>query len=49
MRTYKVSLYNTFTRKRATRTIEAKTMLEAWQFANASCHGTHWVCKGITL
>jgi len=47
MRTYRVSIYNIRTKQRVVRNIQAKSMLEAWQFANASCHGTNWVAKGI--
>jgi len=47
MRTYRVSLYNTHTKKRVIRNISADTMLDAWSEAVALCHGTNWVAKGI--
>jgi len=47
MKTYMVNLYNSFTKRRVSREIQAATLLEAWQKATGYCHGTHWVVKGI--
>lgn len=47
MRTYRVSLYNTVSKKRIVRNINADTMLDAWSEAVNKCHGTNWVPKGI--